>query len=839
MSKGFRLEVKPLAAAIFSIAAVISIPCPPVAAQDNPPPGSSEPSFLSALQKFVDDNKLRLIPGPLNMYVDDQKAKIYLETVEPDDDLIYAVTLMSGVGTTHLTSASGAMDRGMNSRERLVAFRRLGPRVLLVERNTNFLTPGIYLGEPRDASQSFANAVIWGFEVKATARDKTVDRERFLLDATSFFLRDGLDVVGTLRGAKQGTYKFDETRSAIDTKAIRKAEKSVDVEVVSTFVNDAPVGDEDARKLLEGVVADRSAISVRQRHSLIKLPEPGYRTRDYDPRSGFFALTYRDPSASSKRSLEQRRIVRFRLNAEPTKPVKPIVFYVDPSVPEVYRQDVIEGASWWNSAFEAAGFKEAFKVELLPSGVDPMAIGVNIIVWVPRSSRGWSYGMSIKDPRTGEILKSIVRLDGMRIQFDRRIMEGLTAPYGRDDSALAEIEAAVRQRLRNLVAHEVGHGLGVRHHFIGSAQSDSSVMDYPFPRVQINSQGVPMVSSSSFGTGIGAWDKIAIQYGYQQFGTGKEEDELDRILRNARAHGYYWMTDEDWRGGAEPQVVGWDQGKDPVGALEEVMKLRSAALTRFSSDVIPTSSPLAEAQDTLVPIYLLHRFQVQAVGAMLGGLHYEHAMRDSPPPRAVPGDQQRRALRALLSTLDATSLTLPQSIVSLLVPRPPYHEATNESFSGTTGVTFDTIAPAVVAAKLSLDQILDEQRAARMVESNARDPSLPGFSEVLRSLTQATWREEQKLGLVGAVQRAVARATLESLLTISADQKASPQVRAACWLAVLDLRDWLRATPKPVMDEWRAHYALAISDIDRVERDASQFKAVPPTIPPGQPMGYN
>jgi hypothetical protein len=225
MSKGFRLEVKPLAAAIFSIAAVISIPCPPVAAQDNPPPGSSEPSFLSAIQKFVDDNKLRLIPGPLNMYVDDQKAKIYLETVEPDDDLIYAVTLMSGVGTTHLTSASGAMDRGMNSRERLVAFRRLGPRVLLVERNTNFLTPGIYLGEPRDASQSFANAVIWGFEVKATARDKTVDRERFLLDATSFFLRDGLDVVGTLRGAKQGTYKFDETRSAIDTKAIRKAEK--------------------------------------------------------------------------------------------------------------------------------------------------------------------------------------------------------------------------------------------------------------------------------------------------------------------------------------------------------------------------------------------------------------------------------------------------------------------------------------------------------------------------------------------------------------------------------------------------------------------------------------
>ena len=356
MSKGFRLETKPLAAMVFWIAAVISISCPPVAAQDNQPPGSSEPAFLSAIQKFVDDNKLRLIPGPLNMYVDDEKAKIYLEALELGDDLIYTVTLMSGIGTTNLTSASGAMDRGMNGRERLVAFRRHGPKVLLIERNTSFLTSGISLGDSRDASQSFANAVLWGFEVKATARDKTVDRERFLLDATSFFLRDGLDVVGILRGAKQGTYRFDENRSAIDTKAIRKAEKSVDVEVVSTFVNDAPVDDEDVRKLLEGVVADRSAISVRQRHSLIKLPEPGYRTRAYDPRSGFFALTNRDPSASSRRSLEQRYIVRFRLNAEPTNPVKPIVFYVDPSVPEEYRQDVIEGASWWNGRIRGRGF---------------------------------------------------------------------------------------------------------------------------------------------------------------------------------------------------------------------------------------------------------------------------------------------------------------------------------------------------------------------------------------------------------------------------------------------------------------------------------------------------
>jgi len=403
------------------------------------------------------------------------------------------------------------------------------------------------------------------------------------------------------------------------------------------------------------------------------------------------------------------------------------------------------------------------------------------------------------------------------------------------------LDAALHQRLRALTAHEVGHGLGLKHQFIGSAQSNSSVMDYPFPKVDIGPDGRPRIGSP-YPEGVGEWDKVVVRYGYRQIGSGDNEAiQLDADLRGARARGLYWMSDDDADGGAEPFVQRWDQGNDPVTELGQIMKIRAAALAYFSTDVISPSSPLALAQDTLVPIYLLHRFEVKAASSMLGGLHYEHAIGDSDPPRVIPGDQQRKALQALLATLDPKELTLPEKVLALMVPRPTGYKATRESFIGSTGVTFDAIHPAIDAARLTLDELMDKNRAARMIEFNARDGTMPGFEEVLEALLQATWKtkaEQTASGLQEAVRRAVARVTLNALLGVAGDQKAGAEVRAACWTAVLDLRGWLRTAMLSADKSLRAQYALAIWDIDRVERDPLQFKPVFDDIPPGQPLGY-
>jgi hypothetical protein len=215
-------------------------------------------------------------------------------------------------------------------------------------------------------------------------------------------------------------------------------------------------------------------------------------------------------------------------------PEKPIVFYIDPAVPGAVRPLITDAISWWNPAFEAAGFSNALQVKDLPPSVDAFDNGVNVILWVPRESRGFSFGGVISDPRTGQVLKALVRLDAMRLQADGLLFDALAAPYG-DHPDLGDREQALRDRFHLLVAHEIGHTLGLRHQYIGSVQHMSSVMDYPFPDIVLDPDGRPSLRNL-FPQEIGAWDKAAIFYGYHPFLPVDEEANLRAFIeRNERA----------------------------------------------------------------------------------------------------------------------------------------------------------------------------------------------------------------------------------------------------------------------------------------------------------------
>jgi uncharacterized protein DUF4953 len=414
-----------------------------------------------------------------------------------------------------------------------------------------------------------------------------------------------------------------------------------------------------------------------------------------------------------------------------SEPISPIIFYIDPTVPADLHPLITEAVSWWNAAFEEAGFRNAIQARDLPVEIDPFDTRVNIILWVPRETRGYSVGGAIQDPRTGQVLKAIVRLDAMRLQTDRLLLDALTAPYVEHPDFAARDEA-LRQRFRLLVAHEIGHTLGLRHQYIASAQTMSSVMEYPFPNFSLDANGTPVLRDL-FPQNVGAWDKAAIYYGYHQFSEDDEAAGLRSAVEGTEAKGAYWITDED-TADAHPLAQKWDRGTDPVVQLERVLALRRSALNRFSRSVIPSGQPLSALRDALVPLYLLHQFEVKAVASMLGGYTYRYAMRDEQEPEPVTPARQRQALKALLGTLDVDTLLPSQQIFDLMSPRPPSYPSSPESFLGNTGNIFDALHPIEDATSITMNEVLKPERAARLAQANAHDPSAPDLDEVLGAI---------------------------------------------------------------------------------------------------------
>lgn len=774
--------------------------------------------------------KLEALPGFMPLFWDAKTGRLWLEIHAFDTDFLYVSSLPGGLGSNDV-----GLDRGQLGQERVVRFYRSGPRVLLVQPNLAYRANTADPAERQAVADSFASSVLAGFDIAAE------ENGRVLVDATDFFLRDAHDVVGTLKETKQGAFSLDLKRSAFFLPRTKGFPANTEVEVILTFAGNEP-GD-----FVRSVTPEPRAITIRQHHSLIQLPDAGYQPRAFDPRAGYFPYSYADYATPIGESLVRRFITRHRLikkdpSAERSEPVRPIVYYLDPGTPEPVRSALLDGARWWNQAFEAAGFINAFRVELLPIDADPMDVRYNVINWVHRSTRGWSYGASVIDPRTGEIIKGHVSLGSLRVRQDILIAEGLLAPYEKGVPADLETERMALARLRQLAAHEVGHTLGLAHNYIASTADRASVMDYPHPLVELV-QGRPSLANA-YATGIGAWDKVAIAYGYQQVPPKADEAAaLDALLAEGRRNGLHYLTDQDARpaGSVHPQAHLWDSGADAAAELLRLLEVRSAALSRFGEAVIRPGRPLATLEEPLVTTYLLHRYQIEATAKVLGGQHYTYALRGDGqiPVTPVPPDAQRNALDALLRSVTPTTLALPAPILASLPPRPSGFGATPELFPRRTGLAFDALTPAETAADLVFSFIFQPERAARLVQQHARDAQQPGLADVIARVLDATWRQPAGPDYPGEVQRTVNYSALTKLIALAANPAAGPQPQAVVTAHLVALKDELtQLSIGATHPAQRAHLDHGARLIGRF-LDNPKESPTPPTLkaPPGQPIG--
>ena len=773
-------------------------------------------------------------PGFVDIYWDDGAGRVLLGIRSLDEPLLYQSSLARGVGSNDL-----GFDRGQLGSTRVVEFKRVGRKILLVEQNLGFRALSDDADEVRAVSESFAPSVIWGFELGAE-RDGAL-----VVDATDFLLRDTHGLASQLARDDEGVFAVDASRSAPYRPRSKAFPDNSELEAMVTFVGEA------SGSILPTVVADTGSFTVNFHHSFIRLPDDNYEPLPYDPRAGIIGLGfgydgYLDYASDIGTPLvvaygRRHRLEKKDPSADVSEAVEPIVYYVDRGAPEPVRSALVEGASWWNEAFEAAGYRNAFRVELMPEGADPMDVRYNVIQWVHRSTRGWSYGSSIVDPRSGEILKGHVSLGSLRVRQDYLIAEGLLAPYTGEEAPDAMLDMSLA-RIRQLSAHEVGHTIGMEHNFAASTQGRTSVMDYPAPLVTLDAGGNPDVSDA-YAVGMGAWDLRTVLYAYQDYPDDVDANaERAGVMADTMAAGLRFVSDSDSRavGTAHPDGNLWDNGADALLELDNLMQVRARALQQFSERNIRSGRPLATLEEVLVPIYLLHRYQLQAAGKLIGGERFNYALRGDGQRATDPvsADRQRAAIEAVTATLDPGALRVPEALLDSIPARPPGFSLTRETFARETGKTFDAIAPARSATSLTLDVLLNPERAARMIAAHARQPDLPGFDEVVSSLMAATWYAAKRQGIEAEIQRATGNQVLVRLMLLANHDGTNAQVRALALDAVNGLESWLSARAARETDAgWRAHYGLARFRIERMRQDPASVEALKTvSAPPGSPI---
>jgi hypothetical protein len=780
-------------------------------------------------EKTKDATKL---PGYFNLYWDAKSGKLWLEIDKWNMEFLYQTSLPAGIGSNDI-----GLDRGQMGETRIVRFERTGPKILLIQSNLDYRAVTSDADERAAVRDSFAESALWGFTLAAE------DGERVLVDATDFFLRDTHHVPEALARTKQGAFKLDDRRCAFYLARTKNFPLNTEVEATLTFAGDHP------GQWVKDVTPSPDSITVREHHSFAQLPPPGYKPRAYDPRSSFFGISYLDYATPISEPIVKRFAARHRLakknpDAAVSEPVQPIVYYLDRGTPEPIRSALLEGANWWQQAFEAAGYKNAFRVEMMPEGADPMDLRYNVIQWVHRATRGWSYGEGIIDPRTGEIIKGQVSLGSLRVRQDFLIAEGLLAPYEKGKPPSSKMQEMALARLRQLAAHEVGHTLGLEHNYSASTVGRSSVMDYPPPVVTLGADGVPDLSQA-YATGIGDWDKVSITWGYADFPAGADERAaLNKILEDAYLQKHLrFLTDQDARPANSSSSVAhlWDSGSNAIDELDRLMKVREAALKRFGENNIREGAPLATLEDTLVPIYLLHRYQVEAASKLIGGMDYTFAVRgDGEIPTAIIApDEQRRALKSVLGTLDPRALALPESLLTIIPPRPVMYPRGREDFKIRTSPAFDAVAPAEAAAQHVMQFLFNPQRAARLVEFHDRDAASPGLAEVIDQILDATHHWANFPGYLGEIGRAVDNAALNDLMALANDTTTLPEVRAVA-TAELQLCKEKNATFKlrSADDPAAVYFSFVARQIEQFEKDPTKVVVTAPYEPPdGPPIG--
>jgi hypothetical protein len=685
-----------------------------------------------------------------------------------------------------------------------------------------------------------------------------------LVNATDFFVRDGY---GAALAMQPGSYHVDDSRSAIYLPRTKAFPKNTEIEVTLTFAKEAETGFDPGfpaqgpasigqgggraaavnNGLFSGTIAsvspDEKSVTLREHYSFVELPDGNFKPRRFDPRSGYFGSVFVDYSVPIGEPMVQRFITRHRIQKkDPTAamsdPVQAIRYYVDPGAPDDVKKALIEGASWWNQAFEAAGFRNAFKVEVLPDGADPMDIRYNVINWVHRSTRGWSTGAAITDPRTGEIIKATVTLGSLRDRQDYLIFEGLLSPYIAGDEKPDLLYQTALARIRQLAAHEVGHTLGLSHNYYDSQQGWISVMDYPHPLEKLRDDGT-IDLSNAYPAHIGEWDKIAIEYGY---GPADDTAALTKILDVAWEHDLRYMTNQDT--GIHPKVDQWSNGVNQADELTRIMKIRRAALNRVGEHSIRNGAPMATIEEALVPIFMYHRYSVESAASSIGGVDYIYALRGDgrTPAKWETAANQRKAMDALASTLRPAELTVPRSVLDAIPPRPPEFPRHRELFPRTTGKGFDPLGPGTVAADVTIGFVLQLDRSARLVAQHAVDPALPSLEEVIDRLTTATFAATAATPYEAEIRRAEERVLVDRLMWLAA---ASPngQVRAIASWRLMKLAARIKAQ-SDTGEADQAQNTLLAADIKRflenpteLLKSTDQKPNVAPDAPPGAPIG--
>lgn len=786
-----------------------------------PAPPSGISAKVSGMKHF---------PGYFDFYYDEKQDKIFLVIDKFDTEFLYVNSLPAGIGSNDI-----GLDRGQLGDDRIVKFERRGPKVLMIQPNYRYRAITDNTDERTAVEQAFAQSVLWGFTITSEENGKV------LVDATDFFLQDAHDVIGTLRSQQQGGYSLDKSRSAFYLPRIKNFPQNTEVEVTLTFTGQASGG------FIRSVTPSPNSITVRQHHSFVQLPDNNYKPRKFDPRAGYFGMSYYDYATPISEPIEKRFINRHRLEkkdpaAAVSEAVEPIVYYLDRGTPEPIRSALLDGARWWNQAFEAAGYKDAFRVEIMPEDADPMDVRYNVIQWVHRSTRGWSYGASVNDPRTGEIIKGHVTLGSLRVRQDFLIAEGLLAPYEDGKTVPPHMQAMALARLRQLSAHEVGHTIGLAHSYASSSEELASVMDYPHPVTSIVNGKIDL--SHAYDDKIGAWDKVAVAYGYQDFPEGTDEKAaLEKIIQDGLKSGLTFLSDQDARpqGSSHPYAHLWDNGKNAVDELNHVMQVRSIALRAFGEKNIRTGTPMAMLEEALVPVYFFHRYQAEAASKVIGGMNYRYALRGDGQfaTEPVPAEQQAKALDALLKTISPEALALPEDLIKIIPPRPIGYQRSREVIRTRTDLAFDPVAAAESASDMVFALILNPARATRLVQHNAINSQQPSLESVIDKMINATFRSGNKQGYEAQLQITANHTLLNNLMKLSLNGNASSQARAVASLKIDQLRQWLTAkTNSPISESWKAHYAYELSLINSFREDPKKFETenlLP--APPGQPIG--
>ncbi|MBC8397186.1 MAG: zinc-dependent metalloprotease [Flavobacteriales bacterium] len=759
--------------------------------------------------------------GFMDFSYNDDSGKIILEIDNLDNEFLYINSLSRGVGNNDL-----GLDRGQLGNSRIVYFTKRGNKILLIQPNLRYVSNSSNELENKAVEEAFARSVLFGFEIVEKLTDS------YKIDLTPFLLNDAHGVSQRLRYSNSGSYSLNKSMSAIDLDRTKAFPKNIEFDVLLTFTGN-PSGN-----LVRSVTPTASNLTVNQHHSFVKLPDDNYNKRKFDPRSGSNPFIVFDYSTPIDEKLEQRFIVRHRLNKknpndEMSEPVEPIIYYIANGTPEPVKTALIEGGNWWNQAFESAGYKNAFRIEVLPEDADPMDVRYNLIQWIHRSTRGWSYGASIVDPRTGEIIKGQVSLGSLRVRQDYMILSGLVDnPNDIQNKSL--IKKTSLDRIRQLSAHEIGHTLGFAHNYISSANNRSSVMDYPHPKIDLVDGKISI--ADAYSENIGDWDKVSVEYAYRDFPNTKNENyELDKIINEAEKNGLYFLSDSDSRpvGSANPFSHLWDNGELPYKELNKLLKVRDLALKNIDLDNLVDGEPYDRIEDILVPIYMLHRYQIEASAKAIGGVDYLYFVKNKNNDKVkfVDSKLQRKSLESLLNVLKPKNLVLPNNLIDILSPRSFRNPRTRENFVSNTGVTFDYINTSSSLINHTLTFLLNAERINRINQQNIFGDDILTLEDYLAEISKSIFDNKKLSTYEESVNKNTTSLYIDHLFMAFNNSRTNDLSKSIILASIMDIMNNLSTKSNN-------YNRFLINKIDGFLINPDKYKPIEKTkIPDGSPIG--